>query len=47
VQIFLWSDSAERAFESRTAALILSLLALMVMLNLVAVILRRRFERRW
>ena len=47
VQIFLWSDSAERSFESRTAALILSLLALMVVLNIVAVVLRRRFERRW
>ncbi|MGD2134265.1 MAG: phosphate ABC transporter permease PstA [Maricaulaceae bacterium] len=47
VQIFLWSDSAERAFEARTAALILSLLSLMVVLNGLAVILRRRFERRW
>jgi phosphate transport system permease protein len=47
VQVFLWADSAERAFESRTAALILSLLTLMVLLNLIAVVLRRRFERRW
>jgi len=47
VQIFLWSDSAERAFEARTAALIMSLLGLMVFLNLIAVVLRRRFERRW
>ena len=39
--------AAERAFQARTAALILSLLALMVLLNLIAVILRRRFERRW
>jgi phosphate transport system permease protein len=47
VQVYLWADSAERAFEPRTAALILSLLVFMVLLNLVAVILRRRFERRW
>jgi phosphate transport system permease protein len=47
VQVYLWADSAERAFEARTAALILSLLVFMVLLNLVAVILRRRFERRW
>jgi len=47
VQIFLWSDSAERAFEARTAALIMSLLGVMVVLNLIAVVLRRRFERRW
>lgn len=47
VQIFLWSDGAERAFEPRTAAAILSLLALMILFNAVAVFLRRRFERRW
>lgn len=47
VQIFLWSDSAERAFESRTSAAILVLLTLMVVLNLLAVFLRRQFERRW
>ncbi|WP_421792717.1 phosphate ABC transporter permease PstA [Hyphobacterium sp.] len=47
VQIFLWSDGAERAFEPRTAAAILVLLALMIVFNAVAVFLRRRFERRW
>lgn len=47
VQIFIWSSSAERAFEARTAAAILVLLAVMVSFNAVAVYLRRRFERRW
>lgn len=47
VQIFLWSDGAERAFEARTAAAILILLALMIGFNAVAIYLRRRFERRW
>lgn len=47
VQIFLWSDGAERAFEPRTAAAILVLLALMILFNALAVFLRRRFERRW
>ncbi|MEE2525459.1 phosphate ABC transporter permease PstA [Hyphobacterium sp. HN65] len=47
VQIFLWSDGAERAFEPRTAAAILILLALMILFNAAAVFLRRRFERRW
>jgi len=47
VQIFLWSDGAERAFEPRTAAAIIILLALMIGFNGVAVFLRRRFERRW
>ncbi|OLF81446.1 phosphate ABC transporter permease [Maricaulis sp. W15] len=47
VQIFLWSDGAERAFEARTAAAILVLLALMIGFNALAIYLRRRFERRW
>lgn len=47
VQIFLWYDAAERAFEARAAAAILILLALMISFNALAVYLRRRFERRW
>jgi phosphate transport system permease protein len=47
VQIFLWADSPERAFVEKTSAAILVLLAFLVLMNLSAVILRRRFERRW
>jgi phosphate transport system permease protein len=47
VQIFIWSSSAERAFEARTAAAILILLTMMILFNAVAIYLRRRFERRW
>jgi phosphate transport system permease protein len=47
VQIFIWSSSAERAFEARTAAAIVVLLCLMISFNAVAIYLRRRFERRW
>ncbi len=47
VQIFLWSDSPERAFIERTSAAIMVLLAFLVSMNLLAVILRKRFERRW
>ncbi|WP_291841803.1 phosphate ABC transporter permease PstA [Maricaulis sp.] len=47
VQIFLWSDGAERAWEYRSAAAILVLLALMIGFNALAIYLRRRFERRW
>jgi phosphate transport system permease protein len=47
VQIFIWSSSAERAFEARTAAAILILLTMMISFNAVAIYLRRRFERRW
>ncbi len=47
VQIYLWADSPERAFVERTSAAIIVLLAFLVTMNLLAVILRRRFERRW
>ncbi len=47
VQIFLWSDSPERAFVERTSAAIMVLLAFLVAMNALAVLLRRRFERRW
>jgi phosphate transport system permease protein len=47
VQIYIWSSSAERAFEARTAAAILALLTLLISFNAVAIYLRRRFERRW
>ncbi len=46
VQIFLWADAPERAFLERTAAAILVLLLFLVLMNLVAILLRRRFERR-
>lgn len=47
VQIFLWADAPERAFTERTAAAIIVLLGFLITMNLVAVILRKRFERRW
>ncbi len=47
IQIFLWADSPERAFVERTAAATLVLLAFLIVLNLGAVILRRKFEHRW
>jgi phosphate transport system permease protein len=47
VQIFLWADSPERAFVERTSAAIIVLLAFLILMNLTAVLLRRRFERRW
>lgn len=47
VQIFLWADSPERAFMERTAAAIMVLLVFMVLMNSVAIVLRKRFERRW
>lgn len=47
VQIYLWSDSPERAFTERTSAAIMVLLGVLVVMNLVAVILRRKFEKKW
>ncbi len=47
VQIFLWADSPERGFVERTSAAIMVLLVFLMLMNLAAVILRRRFERRW
>lgn len=47
VQIYLWADSPERAFVERTSAAIMVLLGFLLVMNLVAVWLRNRFERRW
>jgi phosphate transport system permease protein len=47
VQVFLWSDSPERAFVERTSGAIIVLLAFLIVMNLAAVILRNRFEKRW
>ncbi len=47
VQIFIWSDSAERAFYERSSLAIVMLLLFLIVMNLAAVILRRKFERKW
>ena len=47
VQIYLWADSPERAFAERTSAAIIVLLGFLLVMNLTAVILRRRLERKW
>jgi phosphate transport system permease protein len=47
VQVYLWADSPERAFVERTSAAIIVLLAFLIAMNTFAVIMRRRFERRW
>ncbi|MDA8977707.1 phosphate ABC transporter permease PstA [bacterium] len=47
VQIFLWSDSPERAFIERTSGAIMVLLTFLITMNAIAVLLRKRFERRW
>jgi phosphate transport system permease protein len=47
VQIFLWSDLPEAAFQTRTAGAILVLLGVLFAMNGAAIWLRKRFERRW
>jgi phosphate transport system permease protein len=47
VQVFLWADSPERAFVERTSAAIIVLLVFLLVMNAAAVLLRKRFERRY
>jgi len=47
VQIFLWSDSPEKGFVELTSAAIMVLLVFLVLMNVFAVYLRKKMERRW
>lgn len=47
VQIYLWSDLPELAFQSKTAAAIMVLVVILFCLNGIAIYLRKKFERRW
>ncbi|MEN9894459.1 MAG: phosphate transporter permease protein [Pseudomonadota bacterium] len=47
VQIYMWANEAERAFVERTSGAIIILLVFLILMNSFAIILRRRFERRW
>lgn len=47
VQIFLWADSAERAWAERTSAAIIALLVILVSMNALAIFLRSKLEKRW
>ena len=47
VQIYMWADFPEAGFRQKTSAAIMVLLGFLVLMNALAVLLRRRFERRW
>lgn len=47
VQIYMWADFPEPAFQQKTSAAIMVLLAFLVAMNAIAIVLRKRFERRW
>ncbi len=45
VQVYLWADSPERAFQEKTAAAIMVLLFFLIAMNALAIWLRNRFEQ--
>ncbi len=47
VQIYLWSDLPEQGFVEKTSAGIIVLIGLLILLNLGAIILRKKFEKKW
>lgn len=47
VQVYLWADSPERAFVEKTSAAIMVLLGFLITMNALAVLLRKKLERRW
>jgi phosphate transport system permease protein len=46
VQIYLWADSPERGFTEKTSAAIMVLMGFLIVMNALAIYLRRRFELR-
>lgn len=46
-QIYTWAARADSAFYDKAWGGIIILLAFLIVMNIVAIILRRRFERRW
>ena len=47
VQVFSWTTRGDPGFVERASGAIIVLLAFLIIMNAVAIILRRRFERRW
>ncbi|MBF9050345.1 phosphate ABC transporter permease PstA [Roseobacter sp. HKCCD9010] len=47
VQVYNWTQRSDPAFVERASGAIIVLLVFLIFMNAVAVLLRRRFERRW
>ncbi len=47
VQVFNWTQRADPGFAERASGAIITLLIFLAVMNTAAVLLRRRFERRW
>jgi len=47
VQVYNWTTRGDPAFVERASGAIIVLLCFLVIMNIAAIVLRRRFERRW
>lgn len=47
VQVYSWASRSDPAFIERSSGAIIVLLAFLVIMNIAAIVLRRRFDRRW
>ncbi len=47
VQVYSWTQRSDPAFVERASGAIIVLLVFLIFMNAMAVMLRRRFERRW
>ena len=47
VQVYSWTQRSDPAFVERASGAIIVLLVFLIFMNALAVLLRRRFERRW
>lgn len=47
VQVYQWTQRADPAFVERASGAIIVLLVFLIAMNATAILLRRRFERRW
>lgn len=47
VQIYNWTQRADPGFVERASGAIITLLVFLLAMNIIAIVLRRKFERRW
>lgn len=47
VQVYSWASRSDPAFVERSSGAIIVLLGFLLVMNVAAILLRRRFERRW
>ena len=47
VQVYSWASRSDPAFIERSSGAIIVLLGMLVVMNVIAILVRRRFEKRW